>query len=73
MSPWHWLIMLVVIGLPVAVIVTVVKKSSKGTKTYSGPVISPVMTPGWYPDANDPNLTRYFDGREWTSSTRNKG
>lgn len=25
--------------------------------------------PGWYPDARDPGLMRYFDGRVWTSST----
>jgi hypothetical protein len=28
------------------------------------------LEPGWYPDQNDSNLTRYFDGREWTSKTQ---
>jgi hypothetical protein len=28
------------------------------------------LTPGWYPDQNDPNLSRYFDGRMWTTATR---
>jgi hypothetical protein len=27
------------------------------------------LAPGWYPDQNDPNSMRYFDGRVWTSST----
>ncbi|MFL6081888.1 MAG: DUF2510 domain-containing protein [Mycobacterium sp.] len=27
------------------------------------------LTPGWYPDQNDPNSMRYFDGRVWTSQT----
>jgi amino acid transporter len=29
--------------------------------------------PGWYPDPNDPNLTRYFDGRDWTSAITPRG
>jgi hypothetical protein len=28
------------------------------------------LAPGWYPDQNDPNLTRYFDGQMWTTATR---
>ena len=28
------------------------------------------LTAGWYPDQNDPNLSRYFDGRMWTTATR---
>ena len=28
------------------------------------------LAPGWYPDQNDPSLTRYFDGREWTTRTQ---
>jgi Protein of unknown function (DUF2510) len=28
------------------------------------------LEPGWYPDQNDSNLTRYFDGRKWTSRTQ---
>jgi ribosomal protein S27E len=25
--------------------------------------------PGWYPDANNPGATRYFDGQQWTAHT----
>ena len=28
------------------------------------------LAPGWYPDQNDPNSTRYFDGEVWTTATR---
>jgi hypothetical protein len=31
------------------------------------------LTPGWYPDQNDPNLSRYFDERMWTTATRPPG
>ena len=27
------------------------------------------LAPGWYPDQNDPNSMRYYDGRVWTSQT----
>lgn len=30
----------------------------------------PTTPPGWYPDTSDPNMLRYFDGQQWTSSTR---
>ncbi|WP_076114689.1 DUF2510 domain-containing protein [Mycobacterium sp. IS-2888] len=28
------------------------------------------LTPGWYPDQNDPSLMRYYDGRVWTAQTQ---
>jgi hypothetical protein len=28
------------------------------------------LGPGWYPDQNDPNMKRYFDGRVWTAQTQ---
>jgi hypothetical protein len=28
------------------------------------------LAPGWYPDQNDQNSMRYFDGRVWTSQTQ---
>jgi hypothetical protein len=31
------------------------------------------LTPGWYPDQNDPNLSRYFDERMWMTATRPPG
>jgi hypothetical protein len=28
------------------------------------------LSPGWYPDQNDHQMMRYYDGRVWTSETR---
>ncbi|KUI13989.1 hypothetical protein AU193_08085 [Mycobacterium sp. GA-1285] len=33
------------------------------------PTPSSGLAPGWYPDQNDPNSMRYYDGRTWTSQT----
>jgi hypothetical protein len=33
------------------------------------PPASSGLAPGWYPDQNDPNSMRYYDGRVWTSQT----
>lgn len=35
-----------------------------------GPVPSLAMSAGWFPDPNDPNLSRYWDGSAWTASSR---
>ena len=34
------------------------------------PAPSSGLVPGWYPDQNDHNRMRYYDGRVWTSETR---
>jgi hypothetical protein len=34
------------------------------------PVATSGLSPGWYPDQNDSNLMRYYDGRVWTSQTQ---
>lgn len=31
---------------------------------------APSMSPGWYPDVSDRTLERYWDGVQWTPSTR---
>ena len=36
----------------------------------SAPPPSGGLAPGWYPDQNDHRMTRYYDGRVWTSETR---
>lgn len=33
------------------------------------PPVTSGLAPGWYPDQNDPNAMRYYDGRAWTSQT----
>lgn len=33
------------------------------------PVANSGLAPGWYPDQQDPSLTRYYDGRVWTAQT----
>jgi hypothetical protein len=37
------------------------------------PVAATTTAPGWYPDPQDWNLLRYFDGRMWTASTHPRG
>jgi hypothetical protein len=34
------------------------------------PLASSGLTPGWYPDQQDINTMRYFDGRVWTAQTQ---
>jgi hypothetical protein len=34
------------------------------------PAATSGLAPGWYPDQNDPDSMRYFDGRVWTSQTQ---
>jgi Protein of unknown function (DUF2510) len=33
------------------------------------PVATSGLAPGWYPDQQDTNMMRYFDGRVWTAQT----
>jgi hypothetical protein len=45
-------------------------RPQNGQSGYAPPLISQQGSPGWYPDANDPTLMRYFDGQSWTSDTQ---
>jgi Protein of unknown function (DUF2510) len=56
----------------IAGIVLAVRAASKSSARPPYPQQVPAMPvpPGWYPDHGNPNLMRYFDGREWTSSTQ---
>lgn len=72
------LLVLVLIAVVVSVVVVLIVKAAKPKRDGSEPRplsagISPGMPPGWYPDQNDPNLLRYFDGRRWTSGTAPRG
>jgi hypothetical protein len=56
------------------VVNTVVMLVKSGSKPKTGPPSQQAaVAPGWYPDPNDPNLMRYFDGRDWTSATAPRG
>jgi hypothetical protein len=76
-----WLLILIVV---IAVVVWAVRMAMapRGGETYrertvvQQPVAQPPaqssgLAPGWYPDQNDHRLVRYYDGRVWTSETRN--
>lgn len=62
-------------GVFAAVIVLVVRQTDS---SKSAPYVphswqqapAPTSEPGWFPDHGDPNVLRYFDGRQWTPSTR---
>jgi hypothetical protein len=69
-----WLLIVIVI---IAVVVWAVRMAlaPREPRRYAEPPVvqSPPATgglaPGWYPDQNDPDAMRYFDGRVWTAQT----
>jgi hypothetical protein len=79
------LLVVVIVAAIVAVVIWLVRFAA-GPRTSRAPVVErrpiveerhPVATrghgglaPGWYPDQNDPNSSRYFDGQMWTTATR---
>jgi hypothetical protein len=76
------LIWLLIVILIIAVVVWAVRMAlaPRETRTYTErpivqqpvaqqPAATSGLAPGWYPDQNDPNSMRYFDGRVWTSQT----
>lgn len=71
-----WLLVLILVIAAVVVVVRTVLTPRAGPPPSEPPVVheQPVgmsgLAPGWYPDQNDPNSMRYFDGRVWTSSTQ---
>jgi hypothetical protein len=72
------LVVVLVVAAVVAVVIWVVRaatapRSSRPVVEARRPVVAEGhggLAPGWYPDQNDPNLTRYFDGQMWTTATR---
>jgi hypothetical protein len=69
-----WLLIVIVI---IAVVVWAVRMAlaPREPRVYTEqpvvqqPPASGGLAPGWYPDQNDPNSMRYYDGRVWTSQT----
>jgi hypothetical protein len=53
--------------------VIVLVKSSSNPSAGQPPGQQAAVAPGWYADPSDPNLRRYFDGRDWTSQTAPRG
>jgi hypothetical protein len=70
MSPFHILIILVVVAIPVVVIGAIVYAVvASNRKTANYPVGQHSMAPGWYPDPQNQGQRRWFDGARWTEST----
>lgn len=69
-----WILILVVI---IAAVLAVVRAVGARSSTVveqpvarQAPPAAGGLTPGWYPDQNDPSLMRYYDGRVWTAQTQ---
>jgi uncharacterized protein DUF2510 len=71
------LIWLLIVILIIAVVVWAVRMAlaPREARSYTEqpvvqqPLAASGLAPGWYPDQNDPESMRYFDGRVWTSQT----
>jgi hypothetical protein len=70
-----WILVLIAI---VAVVIAVVRAASRPRAerpiveqpvVQQQPIASSGLAPGWYPDQQDMNMMRYFDGRVWTAQT----
>jgi hypothetical protein len=69
-----WLLIVIVI---IAVVVWAVRMAlaPREPRAYAErpvaqqPPVTSGLAPGWYPDQNDPDSMRYFDGRVWTAQT----
>jgi hypothetical protein len=64
----NWFPYLLAVALVVQAVVLLVKAGPKA-KAAQPPAQPAAVAPGWYPDPNDLNVMRYFDGRNWTSQT----
>lgn len=71
-----WLLILILIA---AAVVMVVRRAAAKPRAEQPvvqqpvvrqPVVTSGLAPGWYPDQNDANLMRYFDGRVWTGQAQ---
>jgi hypothetical protein len=70
-----WILILVVIIAVILAVVRAVARPRSSTVVEQpvarqAPPAAGGLTPGWYPDQNDPSLMRYYDGRVWTAQTQ---
>jgi Protein of unknown function (DUF2510) len=75
-----WILVLIAIVAVVIAVVRAVLRPSVERPVERPVVEQPVMqqqpvatsglAPGWYPDQQDMNAMRYFDGRVWTAQTQ---
>ncbi|WP_242657755.1 DUF2510 domain-containing protein [Mycobacterium kubicae] len=63
----------VVAGFIVLMIRLTSPKPDSNSYVPHGWQTAPTSAPGWYPDAHDPAVLRYFDGQAWTADTRRRG
>ncbi|AYJ50489.1 DUF2510 domain-containing protein [Rhodococcus sp. P1Y] len=68
-SPFHLLIVLVVVAIPVIIIGAIVYAVVNSNKRSPAPQPMPSAAPGWYPDPSNPHQRRWFDGVTWTDAT----
>jgi len=64
---WFWLsFLLLIVGGPLYLIMRPKALRGGGTGYRRGIRLPP---PGWHPDPDDPQLLRWWDGKEWTDHT----
>ncbi len=66
MSPWHVLVLLVLLLGAVGTIAWIVVLLVRATGSNTPAARTDVSSGGWYPDAQEPTIVRYFDGHFWT-------
>lgn len=74
-SPWHILILLFLLMIPIAIIGAIVFAVLASNRRRSSAVAAPLHTaaPGWYVDPENRRQLRWFDGRRWTDAVAPTG